>query len=45
MNEKNRIPLLVGVTGHIDLREEDRDTLYRLLDEGRMRKKMVDERW
>ena len=23
----------------------DRDTLYRLLDEGRMRKKMVDERW
>ena len=29
MNEKNRIPLLVGVTGHIDLREEDRDTLYR----------------
>ena len=29
MNEMNRIPLLVGVTGHIDLREEDRDTLYR----------------
>ena len=29
MNEKNRIPLLVGVTGHIDLREEDRGTLYR----------------
>ena len=23
----------------------DRDTLYRLLDEGRMRKKMIDERW
>ena len=29
MNEKNRIPLLVGVTGLIDLREENRDTLYR----------------
>ena len=29
MNEKNRIPLLVGVTGHIDLREEDRGILYR----------------
>ena len=24
---------------------KDRETLYRLLDEGRMRKKMVDERW
>ena len=27
MNNKNRIPLLVGVTGHIDLREADRKTL------------------
>ena len=28
MNEKNRIPLLIGVTGHINLREEDRGVLY-----------------
>ena len=29
MEEKHKIPLTVGVTGHIDLREQDRDTLYR----------------
>ena len=29
MNDKNRIPLTVGITGHIDLRERDRDSLYR----------------
>ena len=29
MNERNRIPLTVGVTGHIGLREQDRDILYR----------------
>ena len=27
--ELNRIPLTVGVTGHIDLREQDRESLYR----------------
>ena len=36
--------------GHLEeyrdaIAAKDRDTLYRLLDEGRMRKKMVDERW
>ena len=28
MSNSNRIPLTVGVTGHIDLREEDRNALY-----------------
>ena len=27
MKNENKIPLLVGVTGHIDLREADRDAL------------------
>ena len=50
--ETDRIDLLASNAGIGHLKEDrdaiiarDRDTLYRLLDEGRMRKKMVDERW
>ena len=31
MRMENKIPLLVGVTGHIDLREADWDTLRRVV--------------
>ena len=32
IQEKDRKPLVIGVTGHLQIRQEDRETLYKAVE-------------